>query len=694
MKNIITNTLYASILLPLLLQAESTNLGVILVESHQHHELEDRKLIQIDELSIEAKGETLGDYLDKEMLIDSASYGPAVGRPVSKGMDSYRVGITQGNVILNDLSAMSQDHAVGLMPRASKQIELVKGSASLLYGNYSGGVIRVEGEEHQSTLLKKGVRLNSNGSYGSNGAGAIAGVTLQASEHNLSVEFDGYLHKADAYSAGGDLEIKDSDTYTEQQHLVLGWQINANNLLKVYGDWLQKDYGIANQSNAETRIDMNQERYGAIWHLSNAFGIFKHVQTEISDSHYLHNETEGGSKDGLFGQEQQSISSLFQLDSGDWFHDIHAQYLQSALQVCHEHGRCDSFYDAARTPVEDGASLTDYYNRTGIMFSHGHPMPNTAEKSAIAALNSKRYFDEDELGIGVRIESRKMDPDSRNIQEAWLVSSAIDADYYDSRLESAFSTTEEWKHYLDSESSFQFSLGYIERLPAASELYWNGFHHATESYILGNPHLKKENSINADGDLLLVYNGWSTRISGFYYHFFNYIYQNPLIDENGLIQKDPFHLSSVWKIEQKGAKVYGAAFIQSYEKKINTHRIDIEFGVEAIRGELLSGGNIPRMPPFSAKVGLKHHYQGYTGSLDFKQVDESRFEAAHESHTDGYSWLSASLLYKKRLKSLEYTLFLKGENLTDSLARNHLSFLKESAPLPGRQISFGLDLKL
>ena len=35
----------------------------------------------------------------------------------------------------------------------------------------------------------------------------------------------------------------------------------------------------------------------------------------------------------------------------------------------------------------------------------------------------------------------------------------------------------------------------------------------------------------------------------------------------------------------------------------------------------------------------------------------------------------------------------KGENLTDEMAYNNLSFLKETAPLPGRQISVGVDLK-
>ena len=35
-------------------------------------------------------------------------------------------------------------------------------------------------------------------------------------------------------------------------------------------------------------------------------------------------------------------------------------------------------------------------------------------------------------------------------------------------------------------------------------------------------------------------------------------------------------------------------------------------------------------------------------------------------------------------------LFVKGTNLTDELAYNHASFLKQFAPLPGRSVEIGL----
>ncbi|MBW9263717.1 MAG: Plug domain-containing protein, partial [Candidatus Thiodiazotropha sp. (ex. Lucinisca nassula)] len=80
-----------------------------------------------------ATNSTLGGYLDSLPNVDSASYGEAVGRPVIRGMSGYRVKILHNDNHLSDLSAMSQDHAVAVAPRASERIQLLKGPASLLY---------------------------------------------------------------------------------------------------------------------------------------------------------------------------------------------------------------------------------------------------------------------------------------------------------------------------------------------------------------------------------------------------------------------------------------------------------------------------------------------------------------------------------------------------------------------------------
>ena len=57
-----------------------------------------------------------------------------------------------------------------------------------------------------------------------------------------------------------------------------------------------------------------------------------------------------------------------------------------------------------------------------------------------------------------------------------------------------------------------------------------------------------------------------------------------------------------------------------------------------------------------------------------------------EEETDGYTLLDASFGYRIFSGDLVHDLVLQGTNLTDQEARPHTSFLKELAPLPGREV--------
>ncbi len=642
-------------------------------------------------LSKTAKGETLGDYLEAIPGVESASYGPAVGRPVIHGMEGYRVGILQGDMVLNDLSSMSQDHAVGLTPKASKRLELIKGPATLLYGTYSGGVIRALGEEHESVLLK-GTHGELYTGTGTTGTATNYGAKLEVADHNLSASLHHFHTKSDDYKSDG-ARVQHSDTKTDSTHLVLGYQASANQLIKLYVDNLEKSYAIPNLTPEETRIEMEQRRYGAVLHTQSLFDSLYGIRTELQYSDYRHYETEGGRYDGLFDQEQSSISTLFHFDIGAWEGESRVSFEHNKLRVCHEHGECREFSTPVRTSAEDGASLLSYYEDRGIPYAHGHPMPDTSFDLFSTGMTLKKAFEIDELSVAANIQYRKMDADASNMQETWLMPVSIDPDYYDEEEKLATSLSLGWWRAWNEALNSQVSLSYLERLPSSQELFWNGFHHATESYIVGNRDLDKERSLNVDVDLQHTLNGFETIAGLYYYHFDNYIYQAPLADGEGKVTLDPFHLSPVWQMRQVGAKIYGATLQENYTHSVLDHKLRYGVTFELLRGEIEGGGNIPRMAPFNTTLLLSDSYKNIEASLRYKLVDKSRYEAENETKTKGYDWLSASLSWEKKLSYGTLELWLKGENLTDNKARNHLSFLKESAPLTGRQISVGGSLK-
>lgn len=644
----------------------------------------------IDELSKKkASGETLGDYLSSELGVDSATYGSAVGRPTVRGMKGYRVGIAQGGIMLNDLSAMSQDHAVGLNAKVAERIEMIKGPASLLYGSYSGGVIRALGDEHQSKVAKD---LGVDATLSTNSDTKKGTVNLKAEygDGNYSGYINYYRNEADNYSSDGK-EVANSDTLSEQTHAVLGWQVTPDTVLKVYGDVMDKEYAVPNKTTERTDILMEQKRYGVVLHTKNV-GNIKNIKTEYQLSDYRHYEREGGRYDGLFDQQQQSLSSEFDFNFNDMDVNFRAELLENELKVCHEHGQCDKLTTADRSSAEDGLSLSNYYNDRGIAYAHGHPMPNTKEQKMLMAVNLKRYYDEDELSIGVNTVLRKLSPDSSNMQETWLMPTNIDSDYYDAETKGAVSLSLGWWHTWSEALSTQTSLAYLERLPSSQELLWNGFHHATESYIMGDRDLDKERSINLDVDLLYAHSEQlSSKFSGYYYHFDNYIYQTPMVNANGTATQDPFHLSPVWAMKGVGAKIYGLGIEERYKTSMDKHSFDSKIQLNILKGELDSGGYIPRMAPYNATASIEHKYGALTNRVSYKWVDKSRNVADNETSTDSYNLLNASIYYEQKLGNNEIHYWLKGENLTDDVARNHISFLKESAPLPGRAFLVGVE---
>ena len=61
-----------------------------------------------------------------------------------------------------------------------------------------------------------------------------------------------------------------------------------------------------------------------------------------------------------------------------------------------------------------------------------------------------------------------------------------------------------------------------------------------------------------------------------------------------------------------------------------------------------------------------------------------------ETVTEGYDLIDAMVSYKLPMENAHLSLFVKAENITDEEARVHTSFIKDVAPRPGRNFSFGI----
>jgi iron complex outermembrane receptor protein len=114
--------------------------------------------------------------------------------------------------------------------------------------------------------------------------------------------------------------------------------------------------------------------------------------------------------------------------------------------------------------------------------------------------------------------------------------------------------------------------------------------------------------------------------------------------------------------------------------------------VDAVRGRFRSGGDIPRMPPVSVKSGLELQSQLFNFGIDVRWSAEQNEIAAFELPTDSYLLLNFDLDVRPFKDHPEISIFARARNLTDEQARIATSFIKDVAPLPGRDFRLGAQV--
>ena len=112
---------------------------------------------------------------------------------------------------------------------------------------------------------------------------------------------------------------------------------------------------------------------------------------------------------------------------------------------------------------------------------------------------------------------------------------------------------------------------------------------------------------------------------------------------------------------------------------------------DTVAAELDVTGNdrLPRLPASRLGVGLELDRGRLTASVDFLRVFEQDDPAAMELGTDAYDDVRAFVALDISPKA---RLFFQGRNLTDDEQRQHTSYIKEFAPLPGRTLEAGFRL--
>src|SRR6187455_515900 len=170
-------------------------------------------------------GATLGDLLFSKPGITGSSFAPgASSRPIIRGLDVNRVGITENGVNANGASDLGEDHFVPVDPLATNQVEVIRGPAAMRYGSTSiGGVVsatnnripdalptcaaapfQTYGLPAKAPLASAGspscVTVETRTAVSSVDRGVDGGILLDAGGGNFAIHADAYGRKASDYN--------------------------------------------------------------------------------------------------------------------------------------------------------------------------------------------------------------------------------------------------------------------------------------------------------------------------------------------------------------------------------------------------------------------------------------------------------------------------------------------------------------
>jgi iron complex outermembrane receptor protein len=221
---------------------------------------------------------------------------------------------------------------------------------------------------------------------------------------------------------------------------------------------------------------------------------------------------------------------------------------------------------------------------------------------------------------------------------------------------------------------------YTERAPSQEELFSNGPHIGTQAFEIGNPNFKKEKSKGAELTLRGKGTGYSISASVYGNDFDGFIIENP----TGDIEDD----LPVFLFTQSDVRYYGAEVEATIKlAQIRDFAINLDGVADYTRAKVRNGGgSVPRIPALRVLGALEAQSPRINGRVEVERVNKQNRIAAFETPTKGYTMVNASLGFKPLGEDGAVSLTLSANNIFDVTARRAASFLKDFAPLAGRDI--------
>ena len=613
---------------------------------------------------------TIGDTLTHLPGVSSTSFGPNASRPILRGFQGERVRVLKDGIGSVDVSNTSVDHPVVVNPLTAERIEVLRGPSALLYGSSAiGGVVNVLDGRIPRRVPEHPMHVDMTGNYGS-----------AAQERSVFGQVDSAI--------GGMFVVHFDGSYAKTRDLDTGNFILSAPLRAAAA--ASADPGIAALASLRGKLPNSSAQ---TWEAAGGAALILDGGTiGASFSHY----------DSLYG-----VPVRFSLDPAVEAETVRLKVRQDRADLRAELNIGGGFLDTIRFRTAFADYTHQEIDDTGAV---GTTFLNKSNESRIEFAQAKRGNWRGAFGAQLAIRdfnvigAEAFVPKNTTQQFGVFTLQEVDAGafkaeagarYERTNLSAVASATIGNPDYARNFSAVSGSVGasyeiapeirlgltasHTERAPAAEELFANGPHAGTQAFEIGNPDFVVEKSNGLEASLRGSRRGLSFSVAAYYNWFSNYIYE---AQTGAVIDTLP-----VFQNRQADARYYGIeAELSAKVAQIGGFGINID-GVGDYTNATITGiGPAPRIPPLRLLGGI----EGKSDLVDIRAevewtAKQSRI-AAIETPTAGFTLVNASATVRPFGAESKASLTLSANNIFNVEARRSASFLKDYAPLSGRDV--------
>ncbi len=621
---------------------------------------------------------TLGNTLNGLPGVHSDTFGGGASRPVIRGQGAPRVTVLSDGNSLFDASSISPDHAVTAEPLLSSKIEVLRGPSTLLYGGGAiGGVVNVLDNKIPTEMPLESVEgfVAGQGNTVADERAGAASLTARASEH-IAIHVEGARRDANNYEVNGFTVPEIEGTYAESNNASVG------------ASWID-DWGYLGLA-----YTYRGDIYGLPGHSHEFESCGTSGSSLVCDDEHDHEHGEDHAapyvdldsrRIDLRGEYRQPMDGIQVVRLRSSHTDYrHHEIEDGVIGTTFRHKGYETRIEAEHAPFAGG-----WHGAVGLQYSDTQFntqgaeafMPKTDTRIiGLFAVEHYQLADDWHLELGARHERQKMDPIDDPRQRPGLDDSA-----------NSLSAGLTWAFAPDY--NLGLSATRSQRLPHAQEAYARGVHLATNTYECGlladtftcggaenNARLETETSHNLGINLRKIRGDFTFDVGLYQNRVDNYIYARTLD------QIEDFRLI---KYTQEDVEFIGAEAEARYQW---TDRFATTLFGDVVKAQFRDGGNeLPRIPAHRVGTRINTFWRDFDGELEFYRLYAQDDITGYETRTPGHDMLNSTVSYTFGLEQT-YSLFLRASNLLGEEVYNHTSFLADTVPQPGRNLTAGIRM--